>query len=189
MKRWQRLSILGVLASLFWVAFGYFSAQRACAHDPRFTCSPRTAKNPVLIPDASKSWAFYGTLRHGQTDRYEFELPARTSVPVNLLVDARDSANPARPALTIDRNGRSVTFLDFSRVTTFYEPFSREQYINTPSQDLTLEPGHYTATVSMSGTDAQRYTLAIGEAERFTVFEVPYVAGAIHRIRALRYAK
>lgn len=189
MHIWKRLGALVALAILLWAAFGYFSAQSACAHDPRFACSPRTAQNPVHIPDASKSWAFYGTLRRGETDRYEFDLPMRTTVPVNLLVDVRDSNNPARPALTIERDGESIKSIDFSRAGKFYEPFSRENYVDTPSQDLVLDPGHYTATVSMNGEAPQRYTLAIGEAERFTVFEIPYVAGAIHRIRALQYAR
>ncbi|MDQ2663795.1 MAG: hypothetical protein M3Y18_07170 [Candidatus Eremiobacteraeota bacterium] len=184
---WKRIGAFVVSGLLVWGAAEYLSAQSACAHDPRFPCSPRGANNPVLIPDAGKSWAYYGTLPPGGTDRYEFDLATASIVPVNLLVDLRDAGNRARPELSIQRGGVRVAHIDFSRSRIFYEPFSRETYVATPVRDLKLGAGHYIATVTMWGSMPQRYTVALGGAEKFSVFEIPYVLGAIHRIRALRF--
>ncbi|MEO9264627.1 MAG: hypothetical protein ABI282_11080 [Candidatus Baltobacteraceae bacterium] len=123
----------------------------------------------------------------GGSDYYQFDLPAQLTVPVNLLVDERDATNAARPALSITRDGTTVARINFRHAEKFYEPFSREAYIAAPERKLLLPAGHYVLTVTMGGVAAQRYTLAIGEAERFSVFEIPYVLGAIHRIRNLQY--
>ena len=184
---WKRVAGFVALALLVWAAAGFFSAQSACAHDPRFTCSPRENAHPVNVPDATKSWAYYGRLKPGTSDRYEFELKAPSSVPVNLLVDERDSANASRPSLSVERDGTGIARIDFSRSARFYEPFSRESYVQTPERTLDLTPGRYVAVISMSGDAPQRYTFAIGAAERFSVWEIPYVFGAIHRIRTLNY--
>ncbi|MGP8100593.1 MAG: hypothetical protein ACLQHL_07505, partial [Candidatus Cybelea sp.] len=70
---------------------GALSAGRACAHDPRFACSPRDTNDPVVVADPQKSWAFYGHLRAGEEDRYAIETPKAVAVPVQLLVDRRES--------------------------------------------------------------------------------------------------
>jgi hypothetical protein len=181
-----------VLAALFVAALcvvGFLGAGRACAHDPRFACSPRTPVNPVVIADPEKSWAFYGHLATGEADRYAFSVRTPLRVPWNILVDERDARNPARPSATLfDANGAVRARIDLRDATMFFEPFSRERYLSSPERELSLAPGAYTIDVSMRGGHAtQRYTLAIGEAERFSVLDVPYVAGAIVRIRALRY--
>jgi len=186
-KMWKRIFGFVAVAVVVWIATGYFSAQSACAHDPRFACSARGKAHPIRIPDAAKSWAYYGTLRPGASDRYEFKLPVQTVVPMNLLVDARDAGNLSRPSLSIQRGGRELVRFSFSHSDIFYEPFSRESYIQTPERKPSLPAGHYVAIVSMNGRDPQRYTFAIGKAERFTVFQIPYVLGAVHRIRALQY--
>jgi len=185
---WKRIVGFATLAVVVWAGAGYFSALSACAHDPRFACSPRSQDHPVTIPDAGKSRAYYGSLAASGSDRYRFDLAAPLSVPVNLLVDDRDVKNASRPVFKLERDGTTVSRIDFVHWEKFYEPFSREGYVETPERQLLLPAGHYVATVTMEGGVApQRYTLAIGNAERFSVFEVPYVLGAIHRIRALQY--
>lgn len=185
---WKRVAGFVALVIAVWAAAGIFSAQSACAHDPRFVCSPRTPQHPVVVSDPAKSWAFYGGLDAGGTDTFSFTLERELVVPFNLLVDRRDSENSARPVLRILRNGKQIAAVDFSRSEAFYEPFSRENYVQTPQHKMTLPPGAYVARVAMPGaTSRQRYVFALGEAERFSVFEVPYVLGAIHRVRALSY--
>lgn len=180
-----------VVASVFVVLFlvGFLGAQRACAHDPRFACSARDASNPIGIGDAAKSWAFYGHLREGETDVYVVSVDRQERVPWSLLIDERDAANPARPFATVTRfNGNHVAQLDFSRSASFYEPFSREQYATTPESELALLPGRYRIEVGMrGGKTTQRYAMAIGAQERFGLLEIPYVFGAIHRIRSQNY--
>lgn len=180
---------LTLLAALtIWLAIGFSAAQRACAHDPRFVCSPRTGSNSVVIPDVGKSWAYYGGLMAGQSDRFVFDVNGLTVVPWSLLVDARDANDPARPAATLyDADGRAIARLALLRGNAFYEPFSRESYRQSGTDDLHLSPGAYSIVVTMSAGSRQRYVMAIGDAERFSPFEIPYVAGAIVRIRSRRY--
>lgn len=188
----KRLAVrAGIVAAFFvlaFFAFGFLSAQTACAHDPRFVCSPRE-DNPVVVPDPVKSWAYYGHLKESQHDAFTFTVAAPLHVPWNLLVDRRDAQNDARPyAVLSNLSGKPIAQLDFAAAAPFYEPFSRLHYLQTKTVDLQLAPGTYTIVVSMRGSGRrQRYVMAVGEAERFTPAEIPYVLGAIYRIRALNY--
>ena len=189
MKRYAaRAGFIAGLFVLVYCAIGFFGAQTACAHDPRFICSPRDGR-AVEIPDPGKSWAYYGHLKAEQQDAFTFTVAAPLHVPWSLLIDARDSSDPARPyAIISDRSGREIAHLDFTHVAPFYEPFSRERYLQTNTLDLYLTPGTYTIAVSMrDGDRRQRYVMAIGDAERFTPAEIPYVLGAIYRIRARNF--
>jgi len=189
-RRWLvRGGIAIVLLLAVLVLAGALGAQRACAHDPRFACSPRPASSPIPITDVAKSWAFYGHLRPGERDVYTIDVAAQVRVPWNLLVDARDAANPARPFATLTTAaGTPVARMDFRRSEPFYEPFSREHYLSTPDVTLTLQPGRYRIEVGMrAGDRPQRYTMAIGTEERFGLTEIPYVLGTIHRIRSRNY--
>lgn len=172
-----------------WLIVGISSAQTACAHDPRFACSPRAADNAVRIPDPAKSWAYYGRLAPGATDTYTFDVPRQLGVPITLLVETADASNAARPALTI-RNaaGKTAVAVDFARSQTFHEPFSGLDYLTTPDHVYVLEPGRYTAAVTMQGgISPQRYVFAIGSAEKFGLAEIPYVLGAVHRVKTRGY--
>lgn len=186
MLRRVLLSALAVVAFIVAVSIG--SAQVACAHDPRFACSPR-AGNPISIPDPSKSWAYYGHLGPGQTDVYRFTISEPLNVPWNVLLDQRDAATPGRPAATIrDGTGHVIAEANLDHAQTFYEPFSRQHYLISPDRTIHLPPGQYEVRVSMAGASGrQRYTLAIGDAERFSPLEFPYLVGAVLRIRAQRY--
>jgi hypothetical protein len=183
-----RIGGIVAVAIVIWFVAGFFSAQRACAHDPRFACSPRGPSDPVRIKDPSKSWAFYGHLRKGETDVYEITVDRSAQIPWSLLVDRRDAGNPARPFFTLSTaDGRLLQTTDFAHSERFYEPFSREQYSTTPTTILSLEAGRYSIAIRMCGTNEQRYTLAIGSVEHFGISEIPYVLGSIHRIRAQQY--
>lgn len=177
------------LAAIVWFAFGWFDAQTACAHDPRFSCSTRDAQHAIVIPDAQKSWAYYGRLARGQRDIYRVVLRDHLTVPLNSSIEKADAVKPGRPRVVVrDSYGRAIATVPFDRVQAFYEPFSRISYLTTPDRELHLSPGTYLITVTMDGaTLPQRYVLAIGSLERFTVDEIPYVIGAVHRIRARGY--
>ena len=168
---------------------GALSAGRACAHDPRFVCSPRDTNHPVVVTDPQKSWAFYGHLRTGEEDRYAIETPKAVAVPVQLLVDRRDANNPVRPVATIaTTSGHAIATIDFERTQRFFEPFSRVTYLATPNRVVTFPAGTSTITVVMHGIAApQRYTLAIGNDERFSLLEIPYVLGALYRIHTQNF--
>jgi len=172
------------IALLLIVAAGALSATRACAHDPRFACSPRDSGHPIVITEPEKSWAFYGRLGAGEEDRYEIETPHAVAVPVQLLVDQRDAGNAARPVAAVaDPSGRAVATMDLSRMQPFFEPFSRVTYLESPERVIGFPAGRSTITVTMHGGELrQRYTLAIGADERFSIWEMPYLTGAVYRI-------
>lgn len=186
-KRVAEVAGVTVVALVVWSAFAYSSALRACAHDPRFVCSPRE-NDPVVIPDVTKSWAYYGSLAAGESDHFNFELAKSAGdIPWSLLVDVRDAGNPARPVAVLNGTNAQER-LAFDRVGRFYEPFSRETYLQTGERTLTLEAGRYRILVTMPrGIRRQRYVMAIGRAERFSPLELPYVLGALGRIRGLEY--
>lgn len=185
----KRALALIVAALLVVVIAGALSAARACAHDPRFACSPRSAGNPIVVSDPEKSWAFYGRLEAGEEDRYAIETPKAIAVPVQLLVDQRDAANPARPVATVvGVSGRTVATVDLALPQAFYEPFSRVSYLESSNRVVTFPAGTSTITVTMRGAAApQRYALAIGGNERFSVWEMPYLFGAVYRIHTRRF--
>lgn len=184
----SRAAAASLIAGALWVAIGITGAQTACAHDPRFACSPRSAGNPIVIRDPSKSWAFYGRLSPGAQDVYTIHVAQRTLVPVALLIERSDASNAARPSLRMYRRQRLVTAVLFQRATPFYEPFSGTQYLTTPTRVLALQPGTYQAIVTMHGGEAsQRYVMALGSEERFSIGEIPYVLGAILCVRERGY--
>jgi len=185
----KRILIVIVSSIAVVVAVGTLSAGRACAHDPRFVCSPRTPGNPVVVRDAVKSWAFYGRLGAAQSDHFTVSTTTAIRVPTSLLVDERDAGNPARPSLSVyDGRGAKVATIDMNRSELFYEPFSRVRYLSSVERAVQLNAGTYDFVVTMSGApSAQRYTLALGREERFTVAELPFVIGAVVRIHNRGY--
>ena len=184
-------AIVLVVAIVIGMVFigGALSAGRACAHDPRFACSPRDKANPIVVTDAQKSWAFYGDLRSGEYDRYVAKTTHSLAVPMQVLVDKRDTANPARPVATVaDASGKTLAVVNFSRVQSFFEPFSRVTYLASVVRTVALPPGQSTIVVTMHGGAArQRYTLALGRDERFSVLEMPYLFGAVYRVHARNF--
>ncbi len=185
----RRIVIVVIVCFAVFFVGGVLSAGRACAHDPRFACSPRPPSHPVVVADPTKSWAFYGDLASGQEDDYTFATARAIRVPFNILLDRRDTANPARPRVVVsDQRGRPIATADLRHPVTFFEPFSRVTYLSSPVQTLDLSPGTYRAIVTMSdGSQPQRYAFAIGANERFSPFEIPYVFGALYRIHERRF--
>jgi hypothetical protein len=107
---------------------------------------------------------------------------------VQLLVDQRDAVNPARPAATISASGRALATIDLVRAQAFYEPFSGVTYFESPARVVAFPAGTSTITVTMhGGGTAQRYVLAVGSQERFSVWEMPYLLGAVYRIHTRRF--
>lgn len=185
----KRALIVAVSSIAVVVAAGALSAGRACAHDPRFVCSPRTRDDAVAVRDPAKSWAFYGRLNAAQSDHFTVSAARAIRVPVSLLVDERDAANPARPSLSVnDVRGSRVASIDMHRSESFYEPFSRVRYLSSPERFVQLNTGTYDFVVTMrGGPSAQRYTFALGSEERFGITELPFVLGAVVRIHNRDY--
>ncbi len=192
MKRRLGIGVLVVIGAVgIWFAAGWSDAGRACAHDPRFACSPRPATHPIAISDPRKSWAYYGRLTPGQTDTYTVSTQSAVTVPWQLLIERKDEGNAARPyAIVRNQRGQQIATLDLQSgaTQTFFEPFSGTNYLATIARQLTLAPGISTITIGMSnGSAPQRYVMALGKDERFGLEEIPYVFGAIHRVKTRGY--
>lgn len=186
----MRRFVTGILLALaLFVSAGVFFAATACAHDPRFACSVRDASHPIVVSDPAKSWAFYGRLSQGQEDHYFIEARAKIRAPVSILLDTRDAANPARPVAAVyDDAGTMVERIALTNPARFYEPFSRVQYLTSGEREITFAPGRSTIVVAMhGGSEPQRYVFAIGRDERFSLLELPYIAGALYRIHARKF--
>lgn len=185
----KRVVIATLVALAVLVIAGAFSAGTACAHDPRFACSPRDADHPIVISDPAKSWAFYGRLAEGREDRYSIRASARIRVPLSILLDVRDAANTARPVASIYNAAGSLrTRIDLSSPARFYEPFSRVHYLTSGEREITFPQGRSTIVVAMrGGSEPQRYAFAIGRDERFGLLEMPYLAGALYRIHTRKF--
>lgn len=181
------IAVLVVLALV--ITAGALSAGTACAHDPRFACSPRDAAHPIVVSDPAKSWAFYGRLGEGQEDHYSIQARAKTRVPISILLDVRDAGNRARPVASVyDGAATIVDRIALSNPTSFYEPFSRVHYLTSGEREITLARGRSTVVIVMRGGSApQRYVFAIGRDERFGLLELPYVAGALYRIHMRKF--
>jgi hypothetical protein len=184
-----RAAIIVLVVLALVITAGALSAGTACAHDPRFACSPRDAAHPIVAPDAAKSWAFYGRLEEGQEDYYSIQARTKTRVPISILLDVRDAGNPARPVASVyDGAGTILDRIDLSNPASFYEPFSRVQYLTSPEREITLAQGRSTVVIEMrGGSEPQRYVFALGRDERFGLLELPYVAGALYRIHMRKF--
>jgi hypothetical protein len=178
----KRALIFIVAAVTLVATVGFFSAGRACAHDPRFACSPRGQDRPIHITQPEKSWAFYGHLSAAEVDHYTVDTLRSIVVPVQILIDERDAGNPARPVAKIkDAAGRSIGAIDLASGHPFFEPFSRVRYLESPDRLIRFSAGTSTITVSMrDGSASQRYVLGIGSAERFSASEIPYLRGSLN---------
>ena len=133
----KRALIFIAAAAIVVATVGFVSAGRACAHNPRFACSPRGQDGPIQILHPEKSWAFYGHLSAAQEDRYAVDIARSIDVPVQILIDQRDAGNPARPVAKItDPSGRLIDEIDLAQGHPFFEPFSRVTYLESPDRDI-----------------------------------------------------
>lgn len=151
-----------LLTLLFLVNYAY-------AHQPRIIFDRvNSENNPIIVKDPEVSKAYYGELKG--TDNYiiksdeDFKLYLNILVPYSLeynkdfFVEARDFTN------------RQVLFLNGEDYEwkLFHEPFGNDNYMMGPEARINLSEGMYYINVSGEG----KYSLAIGEEEKFTVIEI-----------------
>ncbi len=180
---------IGVLLGAFfvWFGVGFFAAQRACASDPQFTCSPRDLAHPVEVTDASHAQAYYGVLSSGERDIYRLTIASATSLPLALLIPAGQAAGPARPLATvIDAKGETVANMTMQATQPFFDSGTRMDYVESRAT-IALDPGTYSIYVGVNAAiTPQRYVLAIGTDTAFNPAELPYILGSIYRIHTMR---
>jgi len=133
----------------------------ASAHQPRIVQETQTV---VVEPAISK--AYYGQLK-GTPDI--FTIVATSSFPLYVNVLVPDIPRQQKDvSATITKDGQIVATLDGTQFTwkTMFEPFGYDNYFQGPEYKATAEAGTYVITVSSVSNDS-KYSLAIGEAEKF----------------------
>ena len=137
----------------------------ASAHQPRIVESTQTT---VVEPAISK--AYYGQLK-GTPD--VFTIIATSSFPLYVNILVPDIARQQKDvSATITKDGQTIATLDGTTFTwkTMFEPFGYDHYFQGPEYKATAGAGTYVITVSSVNNDS-KYSLAIGEAEKFNLKE------------------
>lgn len=147
----------------------------AAAHAPRVD----DGGDVVEVGDATKSWAFYGSLEAGGVDRYAFEAREGERILLSLYVPAGSTFRPHAMLLTPE-GPRDVPAYPQARAS--FEPFTPQAFLETGALD-TVAPasGEYELVVTGEGGGA--YGLALGYRESFTAREwllTPASLVAIH---------
>jgi hypothetical protein len=151
---------------LFFTLFTFFvfAPVFASAHQPLITESRLTQ-----VPDPEISKAYYSKLT-GEPDTYVIQTSDAFDLYVNVLVPDTDGQKKDVSAVII-KDGDTEKPLAALEGTNFewkkfYEPFGADTYWMGPEYKARAEAGTYTIRVWSSNNDS-RYSLAIGEIEKF----------------------
>ena len=161
----RRLTIVLVVLGVM------LSAGAASAHDPLFLTSDQTTpESGPLLPDGTISFAIYGDLAGGGDTRglqVVFDEGDRLLVEVLIpaLLPEADLADDQLPVATVVAPDGSETTLVPRGRDRFDEPFSSTSYFRLARLDGEAQEGVYDITVT--GTAAARFTVAVGTIETF----------------------
>jgi len=155
-----RVSIVFSVAILFGLPFA------ASAHQPRLVTGTDTT---VSEPETSK--AYYGQLT-GQPQSFHISAQQPFDLYVNILVPDRADQKKDVTA-TVTKIGDATTTLAVLNGTAaspwkrMWEEFGRDWYWQGEEYKQRATPGEYVVQVSSAQNDS-RYSLAIGEVEKFS---------------------
>jgi hypothetical protein len=133
----------------------------ASAHQPRITESRLTT-----VPDPEVSKAYYAKLT-GEPDVYIISAPAPFDLYVGVLVP--DIAGQKKDvSAVVLQDGKQIAVLDGATFAwkQFFEEFGHDTYWQGPEYKARAEAGTYEVRV-WSGNNDSKYSLAIGELEKF----------------------
>jgi hypothetical protein len=152
----------------------------ALAHQPRIPQG-----DSILVPDPEVSKAYYGKL-DGRPQTYIIRSSRPFALYVNILVPDIPGQQKDVSAV-IARNDpaeKVMVFLDGGafKWTRFFEPFGHDTYWMGPEYKAQVAPGEYRVIVSSARNDS-KYSLAIGELERFDYIETVNALRLIPRIK------
>ncbi len=138
----------------------------ASAHQPRLVTSNETT---VTEPEISK--AYYGQLE-GQSQRYHISSQQPFELYVNILVPDRTDQKKDVSATIVRLGGTTATLAVLNGAPEspwkhMWEEFGRDWYWQGEEYKERVTPGEYEVQVS-SAQNNSRYSLAIGETEKFS---------------------
>jgi len=161
----------------------------ASAHTPMQSGSNGTLAGATVISDSSKSWAIYAELPHaGSAQYYRFDAAKGEQIPIALFASPAEQSTGFVPSFAImgpsvpdqgnvpsyieaPPNARRMLFEGAEAARGTYEPFSPSVFFSVATTDFEAPVD---GTYYVSVFDDQRgggYGIAIGKAERFTLYE------------------
>lgn len=156
----------------------------ASAHRPLFVETENTGPDrPVAIPNPQISWAVYARLASGMTEYYEFSVPeegmelfAQLLVPAPAPVDFRPSLvligpglDPADPGVPVEiPPGMGAVVLPWQEKELFFEPFTQTRYHMAEELRTDLAQRKFLLAIFEPQGKGGKYTLAVGEEERWS---------------------
>jgi hypothetical protein len=179
-RRSVGLLVAGAVTWSIWIA--------GASHYPVFV-DPERSGGAQVVEDLERSWAFYGDLTPGSTDRYRLEAGASDEVSFEVLVPKRDDLRDYRPYLEISGPGfegdcRLRVGDDCWRVpinagaASFYEAFTQTYYWSYTKDDPQgssvrfPQEASYLLTVGVDQGDGGPYALATVGADQFSASEL-----------------
>ena len=155
------------------------------------------SQGPVIIPDALKSWAIYGSIHErGEVDLYQFHLMAGDRLVLNLLVPPNSHFTPhmvvmgpgipshgiVPPEVQVPKGLSAMVVGGKMANMPSYEPFTPTSNVEVADVDATVtSTGSYTVAVYGEGTGS--YGLAVGYLEEFSLTEWLFVPLSVISIR------
>ncbi len=163
------------LASL--AAFCIWLPGIASAHQPRIV-----TETPVTIIDPEISKAYYSTLT-GDPQIYFIHAAKAFDLYVNVLVPDIDNQK-ADVSAVIVKDGNQVAVLSGMGYewSGFYEKFGHDYYLKGPEYKARAGAGEYQIAVWSSNNDS-KYSLAIGEIEKFDLKEGIHALTTIPKLK------
>jgi len=155
------------------------------AHRPIFL-EPENAQadKPYPISDPDISWAVYQELQPGKVDYYEISVPsAGLSFFAQLLVPTRPQYQGFRPNLALIGpdlpqpqedlpvevpRGYGAVLIPWEDKEVFFEPFTQTRYYMAKEVRRPLSQGNWQLAVYHPEGQGGKYTLAVGEKERWS---------------------
>lgn len=164
------INFILVLLSVFFI----FNAT-VQGHQPRVS---ETQLTSITDPEVSK--AYYAKLS-GSPDVYQINATQPVELYVNILVP--DITGQQKDIFaTILKDGTTLAELDGAKFEweQFFEPFGHDSYWKGPEYKSRVEAGNYEIRVSSTNNDS-KYSLAVGEIEKFNFAEIKNSLNTIPR--------
>jgi hypothetical protein len=152
----------------------------ASAHIPELVLEDRNYTNePIMVEEPEISYAYYGKLQ-SSPQIYKIESEEPFYLYVSLLVPYVGQDETSDVEFHIMKDGEKIVMMhDYDNWTQWYEEYGGDWYLQGPTYEADVEAGVYLVEVH-SDTNAEDYTLAIGNIESFgptdiisTIFTLP----------------
>lgn len=155
-------------------------AVRVSAHQPEFINDKSWVK--VMEPEISK--AYYGFLPN-QSVKYIISTTSPFTLYLGLLIPDLPDLSKNLSVFVVYQDGTVVASLLGEKFVwnRWYEEFGGDWYLRGPEIEKNVPAGTYTVIVSSLDNDWDKYVLAIGNKESFSIFDFSRVEKELYQIK------